>query len=229
MSHLLLHEPILSVLIDQFHASPHVVSLLSRTCKSFRDGFPRTQGMRDLTDWLVRQEALLDSRVVDGGNAVFRDCKIERGKRGGREWRVKARCGRKMSGFLFDHLGVIRVGKCSASLVILGWYRECEQFKDSFYGIQDLDALNKCLASHTILCHEMPEKLPDLPKTVVHRHRDNVPWTFARAFYVWRATRPVDKRRAGVYPEMRVLCYGVVQEIDGQRVETWHMEARRDD
>lgn len=223
MSRLL--EPVtLDIVSDRLASDPKLVSLLSRACKAYRDAFPVAQGMRDLADWLAAQERLEDSTVVsEGTHIVFKRCQIRRGKRGGQEWRLTATCGRKMAGLFFDHRGVIRVGKCSATLVILGSYSTSVQFKDSFYGIQDLETLKQCLASHTILCHEMPENLPCLPKTVVHRHRDNVPWTFARAFYVWRASLSTEKRRPREWPELRIVSYSVTQIVAGQQVETWHM------
>ena len=219
----LVQSVMLDLVSDRLAGDAKLVSLLSRTCKAYRDAFPVAPGMLDLEDWLIAQERLEDSTVVsEGTHIVFKRCQIWRGKRGGQEWRLTATCGRKMAGLFFNHRGVIRVGKCSATLVILGSYRTSVQFKDSFYGIQDLETFKQCLASHTILCHEMPENLPCLPATVVHRHRDNVHWTFARAFYVWRASLPAEKRGQRELPELQIVSYSVIQIIDGQRVETWY-------
>lgn len=138
-------------------------------------------------DWTICQEKIMDSLVESNRNLVFNSAKISYTGRA-RTWLITARCGRE-SVKVFEHIGVIRAGKCSAILTIIG-ETKWTMHKDSFYGIQDLDALKRCMLAHTILCHELPENLPQLPAAVVHRHRDNVPWTFARAFYVWRATRP---------------------------------------
>jgi hypothetical protein len=116
---------------------------------------------------------------------VFGKCKIVQTRQ--REWRLAAYCGRRTSQ-VFHHLGLLRLCKSSLTLHMMGRWSLWNVFKDSFHGIQSLDSLKKCLATHTILCHEDPAGLPPLPETVKHRHRDNVPWTWARAFYVWRAT-----------------------------------------
>lgn len=174
------------ILADAFQRDARVVSLLSQTCRTYRDAFPTTPEMHDLMDWTICQERIEDSLVESDSSLVFNNAKIVyTGQR--RRWLITGECGRE-SVKVFEHIGVIRAGKCSATLTIIG-ETQWTMHKDSFYGIQDLDTLKRCMLSHTILCHELPENLPRLPAAVVHRHRDNVPWTFARAFYVWRATR----------------------------------------
>jgi hypothetical protein len=181
----ILDPVILETITEGLQNDARLVSLLSQTCKAYRDSFPTTYAMHDLQDWLIWQEAMGSSWIRCKDTEVFNWAKITfTGKP--RTWLLKADCGRK-SVMLFDIIGVIRVGKCSAKLTIIGEARYT-MHKDSFYGIQDLETLKACMKSHAILCHEMPENLPRLPATVVHRHRDTVPWTFARAFYVWRAT-----------------------------------------
>lgn len=177
---------LIEILAEAYKHDARTVSMLSQTCRAYRDGFQTTDEMYDLMDWLIRQEPIEDSLIVSDGHTVFNRAKISYTGRP-RMWLITGECGRE-SVKVFEHIGVVRAGKCSAKLTIIG-ETKWTMHKDSFYGIQDLDTLKRCMISHTILCHELPENLPRLPTTVVHRHRDTVPWTFARAFYVWRATK----------------------------------------
>lgn len=182
---MLLNPAIIEIISDTCKRDARLVSLLSQTCTTYRDAFPITDEMHDLADWLIWQEPREGSTIFFGARMIFNWVEITFTGQP-RTWLLKAECGRK-SVMIFNILGVIRVGKCSAKLTIIGESVHT-MHKDSFYGIQDLETLVACMESHTILCHELPENLPRLPATVVHRHRDSVPWTFARAFYVWRAT-----------------------------------------
>jgi hypothetical protein len=185
----LLAQPITDILLDKYAPDAHVASLLSQTCKFYRDAFPVTEEMWDLTDWLVSREGLAEGESIDcmGGRLIFRQARIVFAGRP-RCWRITARLDRKNNEG-FENVGLIVLGKQTASLVIVGESR-WDVFKDSFQGIRGVHCLLDCLRWHTTLCHEKPEDLPPLPPGVRHRHRDNVPWTWARAFYVWRAVRP---------------------------------------
>lgn len=185
-------EPVMVDLVtDKYQNDARIVSLLTQTCKTFRDTFPITYDMHDLADWLLWHQDMsrceINANEFDSSYEVFDWAKISHTGRT-RTWLLHARCRRKNAN-TFEHVGVIRVGKCSAILTIVGECRDT-MHKDSFYGVQSLETLKTCLLSHVILCHELPENLPRLPLTIVHRHRDSVPWTFVRAFYVWRASLP---------------------------------------
>lgn len=184
---MLFSPAITEIITDTCKRDARLVSLLSQTCKTYRDSFLTTYEMHDLQDWLIWQEPLRKSSIKYGGHEIFDWAKISYAGQA-RTWRIAAECGQRASR-KFQTSGVIHVGKCSAKMIIYGESR-LNSYKDSFYGIQDLQTLKTCLATHTILCHELPENLPRLPETVVHRHRDTIPWTFPRAFYVWRASRP---------------------------------------
>jgi hypothetical protein len=181
----LLHPAIMEALVERFGECSEVSPRLSCACKAYSQALVMPAGVRDLADWLTEQDRLEDSTVYDGQHMVFGKCKLV--QTGPREWRLAAHCGRRTSQ-LFHHSGVLRLGKSSLTLRILGRWSQWNVFKDSFHGIQGLESLKKCLATHTILCHEDPAGLPALAETVRHRHRDNVSWTWARAFHVWRAT-----------------------------------------
>jgi hypothetical protein len=187
MSARILEPGVIDLMTDKYQTDARVVSLLSQTCKTFRDSFPTTYAMHDIADWLVWNQELSRCEINLNGDDAFDWAQVSRTRRT-RTWLIHARC-RRNSVNTFEHLGVIRVGKCSAILTIVGESRDT-MHKDSFYGVQSLETLKTCLLSHAILCHELPENLPRLPPTVVHRHRDSVPWTFMRAFYVWRASLP---------------------------------------
>jgi hypothetical protein len=184
----LLTPPITEILLDKCASDAHVVSLLSQTCKFYRDAFPVTNEIWDLTDWLISREELAEGESIDcvGGRLIFRQARISFTGRA-RCWRISARLDRKNQQ-PFENIGLISLGKQTASMVIVG-ESHWDVFKDSFQGIRGVHSLLDCLRWHTILCHELPENLPPLPSGVRHRHRDNVPWTWARAFYVWRAVR----------------------------------------
>jgi hypothetical protein len=169
-----------------------LAALLSQTCKPFRDGFSTTDEMHDLSDWLIWQEPLENSTIMAKSRQVFSRAKISyAGHR--RTWLIEAQGGRQSGGW--NHMGVIRLGKCSAKLTILGqtyW----TMHKDSFYGVQDMETLHTCLLTHVTLCHDMQElSCPRLPETVVHRHRDSVPWTITRAFHKWSSSAGVHSKR----------------------------------
>jgi hypothetical protein len=181
----LLHPVIMDLMVDRFSGCSEVSPRLSCACKAYSQALVMPAGVKDLSDWLQEQDLLEDSTVYDGLHMVFGKCKIV--QTGPRAWRLAAYCGRRTSQ-VFHHLGLLRLCKSSLTLHMMGRWSLWNVFKDSFHGIQSLDSLKKCLATHTILCHEDPAGLPPLPETVKHRHRDNVPWTWARAFYVWRAT-----------------------------------------
>jgi hypothetical protein len=181
----LLHPVIMDLMVDRFGGCSEVSPRLSCACKAYSQALVMPAGVKDLSDWLQEQDLLEDSTVYDGLHMVFGKCKLVR--MGPREWRLSAHSGRRTSQ-LFHHSGLLRLGKSSLTLRILGRWSAWNVYKDSFHGIQSLESLKKCLATHTILCHEDPAGLPYLPKAVKHRHRDNVAWTWARAFYVWRAT-----------------------------------------
>jgi hypothetical protein len=180
----LLNPVVMELMVDRFGSHCEVSPRLSCACKAYNRVLPVPEGVKGLREWLVQQDLLEDSVIYDGLHMVFAKCKIV--QTGQREWRFSAYCGRRTSQ-VFHNSGLIRLGKYSLTLRIMGWWSQWNVYKDSFHGVQNLDSLKKCLATHTILCHEDPAGIPTLPDTVRHRHRDNVPWTWARAFYVWRA------------------------------------------
>jgi hypothetical protein len=194
----LLAAPITDLLLDRYASDPRLVSLLSQTCKIYRDGFPTTGDMWELNDWLISREGLAHWGSIEGpgGRLLFPhhwrafrllEARVVFTGRP-REWRIYTQLNRK-NRETFENSGLIVLGKHAASMVMVGESR-WDVFKDSFQGIRSLPALLDCLCRHAILCHEIPENLLPLPPGVRHRHRDNVPWTRARAFYVWRAARP---------------------------------------
>ena len=196
----LLHPALVELLVDRFSGCSEVSPRLSCACKAYSQALVMPAGVKDLSDWLQEQDLLEDSTVFDGLHMVFGKCKIV--QTGQWEWRLAAYCGRKTSQ-VFHHSGLLRLCKSSLTLCILGRWSRWHVFKDGFHGIQSLDSLKKCLATHTILCHEDLERLPRLPEGVVHRHRDNLNWTWVRAFYVWRA----ETRRGDGGPPRSVWCY----------------------
>jgi hypothetical protein len=176
----------MDLMVDRFGSSPCLISKLSCTCKAFHNAFPVPKEILDLSGWLTQQEAIDNSTVHYGQLSIFMECKITpKGHK--RTWLLSSRCRRKSSQ-VFEHTGIINLNKYCASLLIMGKWSNCNVFKDSFYYIQDLDTLKRCLATHTFLCHEQVKDVPRLPTHVKHKHRDNIPWSWARAFYVWKAT-----------------------------------------
>jgi hypothetical protein len=175
---------IVEIVTDRLQKDARQVALLSQTCRPFRDGFPTTYEMHDLADWLIWQEQLENSTIEAKSRQVFTRAQISySGQR--RTWVIKAQGGRQSSEW--NHVGVIRLGKCSATLTILG-ETEWTMHKDSFYGVDNLQTLHTCMLSHVALCHEMPEIPHRLPEKVVHRHRDSVPWTVTHAFHKWSSS-----------------------------------------
>lgn len=191
---LLLNPTVTELITGTFQHDARLVSLLSQTCKTYQAAFPTTYEMHELADWLIWQEQLGDSAIETAeGKRIFPNgkAKISPRARNGRAWLIEAQSGRQTKPL--SHIGLIRLGKCSAKLTILG-EAQWTMHKNSFYGVQDLRTFKQCLLYHANLCHDMLETLPYLPPTVLHRHRDSVPWTFARAFHVWRST---GKRKRG--------------------------------
>jgi hypothetical protein len=176
---------IMEILVDRLGSDARLVVGLSRTCTRYRNVFPYTEHMENLTRRLMglTEMVLQGIKMKLEVKAESFLCKKLRA------WQVTALWAGSSDHGSGKSTGTILIGKCAASLSIVG-ENTWNGFKDSFWGIQDLQDLKQCLASHITLCHELPENLQPLPSNIRHRHRDTVSWDSARAFYTWRATRP---------------------------------------
>ena len=196
----LLHPTIQEILVQQFAPDPWVLNALDRTCKAFRDQIQTTKACAEIQAWLVARTSLyqevyagsfLDQEVY-GEHEIFTYCDISAGSTS-RVWRLNARLGRR-SFRLFYTKGLITVHKNCCSMTLLGDDGK-QTFKDSFRRIPDLPSLLSCMATHGILCHQLPQNLSPLPEQVRHRHRDTAPWTRRRALFVWWASVPKNAGR----------------------------------
>lgn len=206
------------ILLQQLERDTRAIPLLDRTCKALRETIQPSQEMREVQAWLEQREGL-DNPVETERHEVFSSCTITPHDRRQRTWRLDARFGRKSARFFYTD-GLLTLHKNCCSLTLLTEDRS-NAFKDSFRGVPDLRALVLCMSSHAILCFERPERLPGLPPSVRRRHRDTVPWTWARAFHVWRASTPTARSgRQPRQPTVGDLRYGVVQYLGTERVVT---------
>ena len=204
------------ILLQQLERDTRAIPLLDRTCKALRETIQPSQEMREVQAWLEQREGL-EYPIETERHEVFSSCTITPHARHQRTWRLDARFGRK-SARVFYTDGLLTLHKNCCSMTLLTEDRS-NAFKDSFRGVPDLRTLILCMFSHPILCFERPERLPDLPSSIRHRHRDTVPWTWARAFHVWRASTSFHVCRACT---VRDIHYGVVQYLGTERVVTWH-------
>ena len=181
----ILEPVVMDAMVDRCKTDLQVVSLLSQTCKAYHEALPCTDNIKKMREWLNERERKAFGHIWVGPDLVFYRARVAPFSPNKNGWKLQGECGRRSTG-LFDHVGVIRLGKCVASLIILGegWGHTN---KDSFHGILDLGGLNACFLWHTILCHQIPENLPPLCGSIRHRHRDDVPWTVGRVFSVWRS------------------------------------------
>ena len=184
-----MHPVIQEILIQRFAQDPWVIPALDRTCKAYRDQIQTTEECQLIQSWL-QERARLDDGVESDGDEVFTYCDISKHER---VWRLNARLGRR-SFRLFYTTGLIAVHKNCCSMTLLAKGGD-HSFKDSFRRIPDLPSLLSCMATHGILCHQLPQNLSPLPEQVRHRHRDTAPWTSRRALFVWWASVPKNAGR----------------------------------
>ena len=222
----LLHPAITEILLQQFARDTRLIPLLDRTCTAFRDQIVPTQEMRAIQAWL-EDRAWRDEPVETDDCYIFSECVLTPTHHPS-TWRLDARTGRR-SVQLFYTSGLLTLHKNCCSLTLLADPAHAV-FKDSFRGVPDLASLIQCMSTHTILCHELPQNVPVLPRDVRHRHRDTVRWTHERAFRVWRASTPGGRRRRPDHrPPIHIIRYAVIRSVNAQRVVTWHEDVTRED